>query len=85
MLRILLDQLRAAEDERNALVLRPWLRAVRAVIDAGAGGGMHVFRIRRIDDDAHHVGVVDHALADMETNSCRRRWSSRAGGRCRRR
>ena len=60
------DQLRAAEGVGNALILDPLLRAVGAVINAGAGGGVNVIRIRRINDDAHHVGVINHALHNRE-------------------
>jgi len=42
------------------------LRAVHAVINAGAGGGVDVFRIGGIDDDAHDVGVVNHAFLNGE-------------------
>src|ERR1700719_4053136 len=64
MLWILTNQLRAAENEGNSLVLAPLLGAIRAVIDAGASRSMNVLRIRRVDDDAHDVGIVNHALGD---------------------
>src|ERR1700692_1144695 len=66
VLGILADQLRSTEHERNAFVLGPVLRAVHAVINAGAGGGVHVFRIGRIDNDAHDVGIIDHAGFNRE-------------------
>ncbi len=62
MLRILLDQLRAAKYEWDASVAFPILARVHAVINAGAGSGVHVRGIRGIDDYAHHIGVVDHAF-----------------------
>src|ERR1700688_3547918 len=62
VLRILANQLRSAEHEGNAFVLGPILRAVHAVINARAGGGVDIFRIGGIDDDAPDVGIIDHAF-----------------------
>ena len=62
MLRILFDQLRATKDERNAAVTFPVLPSVHAVINPRARGSMYVRRICRIDHDAHHIRVVNHAL-----------------------
>ena len=59
-------ELRAAENVGDALVLDPVGAGVGAVVDAGAGGGVDVFGIGGIDDDAHHVGVIDHALHHRE-------------------
>src|SRR3984893_1066635 len=61
ILRILANELRSAEHERNAFVLGPSLRGVHAVINAGAGSGVDIFRIGGIDNDAHHIGIIDHA------------------------
>ncbi len=56
------NDLCAAEGVGNALILDPLLSAVGAVVDARACGGVDVIRIRRINDDAHHVGIVDHSF-----------------------
>ena len=55
MLRILLNQLRAPKNKRNAAITLPVLSRVNAVVNAGTSRGVHVRRIRWIDDDAHHV------------------------------
>ena len=66
MLRILLQQLCAAEHERNSAVARPLRAAVHAVINARARRCVNVVRIRGVNHDAHHVGVIDHTLADRK-------------------
>src|SRR4029077_6152776 len=48
---IMANELRSAEYEGNAFVLGPGLPGVHAVINAGASGGVDVFRIGWIDDD----------------------------------
>jgi len=42
--------------------ISPTAAAIHAVIDPRTRRGMHAFHIRGIDDDAHHIGVIDHAL-----------------------
>src|SRR6202040_3091756 len=39
-------------------------RGIGAVVDAGARGRVDVLRICRIDDNAHYIGVVNHALGN---------------------
>ena len=55
MLRILLDQLRAAKNEWYTGVTLPVLSGINAVINAGARRSMHVGRIRWVDNNTHHV------------------------------
>src|ERR1700693_4789436 len=63
---ILANQLRSAEYEGNAFVLGPILRPIHAVINDGASSGVYIFGIRRIDNDAHDVGIIDHAGFNRE-------------------
>ncbi len=62
MLRILLDQLRAAKYEWYSGVALPVLSRVHAMINAGARCSMHIRRICWVDHDAHHVRVINHAF-----------------------
>src|ERR1700730_12315421 len=66
VLGILANQLRSAEHEGNTFVLAPVLGAVHAVINTGAGSGVDIFGIGRIDHDAHDVGIIDHAGFNRE-------------------
>src|SRR3984893_3342979 len=66
VLGILANQLCSAEHEGNTFVLAPVLGAVHAVINTGAGSGVDIFRIGGIDDDAHDVGIIDHAGFNRE-------------------
>ena len=61
MLRILANELRTAIDERNARVALPRFAGIHTVVDAGARGCVDVRRIRRIHDNGHDVGIVNHA------------------------
>ena len=63
---ILPDQLRAAERRGDALVFHPLHSAIGAVVDSRARRGMHVLRVCWVHDNAHHVGVINHALHDRD-------------------
>src|SRR5580765_682552 len=55
VLRILFDQLGAAEHERDATITLPVLSGVKAVVDARARRCVDVSRILWVDYDAHYV------------------------------